>query len=146
MRKVRIRLIEPTKNKLQFVKVIKDCTNLGLVDSKYVCDDLHQSPHKSREVVILDGFDKDGVSYLEKLKSGLNALETGNFTVGLAQQIDRDIKLLKLGLVDDCDYITFIEDFIASNEDSSIFDLIMSKLSKDDIFDIFNEICKKIEQ
>ena len=50
--RIKIRLIEPCKNKLYFVKLIKDCTELGLKDSKEVCDRLHDRPGITEEIIV----------------------------------------------------------------------------------------------
>ena len=40
MRKIRFKLISKCDNKLQVVKLIKDCTELGLKDSKDIDDEM----------------------------------------------------------------------------------------------------------
>ena len=40
MRKIRFKLLSKCENKLQVVKLIKDCTELGLKDSKWIADDM----------------------------------------------------------------------------------------------------------
>jgi hypothetical protein len=43
MKKVKIRLIQPTSEKLKLVKLLKDCSGLGLKESLALCDNMHGS-------------------------------------------------------------------------------------------------------
>ena len=38
---IKLKLIEKAESKLQLVKLIKDCSGLGLRESKDICDNLH---------------------------------------------------------------------------------------------------------
>ena len=104
--RIRIQLIEPCKNKLYFVKLIKDCTDLGLKDSKEVCDRLHNRPDIIEEIVVKDSLDENGLHYSRKFINGMKNVE-GKFNVNGGLQWDRNIKMLSLGIADESDYIDF---------------------------------------
>ena len=57
-------------------------------------------------------------------------------------QWERNVKMLKLGIADEVDYIDFIKDYILNGFAGSenILNLALSKLSKKDIQEVFNTI------
>jgi ribosomal protein L7/L12 len=58
---VRIKLIENCPNKLQFVKLIKECSGLGLKEYKDICDRLHAG-----EIQTFEAREDDAVNYLAR--------------------------------------------------------------------------------
>ena len=150
-RKLRIKLISPTKQKLQFVKLIKDYSGLGLRESKDLCDSLHSNPHLVYEMPIRIDFgsntDLASLSTSGLIKKFISDLKNidGQFMVNGGVQWERDIKILKLGLADKSEYSDFIKNYIFDSfEDSeNILNLALSKLSKDQLEEVFNKI--KIE-
>ena len=109
--RIKIRLIEPCKNRLYFVKLIKDCTSLGLKDSKEVCDRLHASPHLIEEITVKDSLDENGMHYFRKFIEGMKNIE-GRFSVTGGTQWQRNIKMLSLGIADESEYIDFTNEFL----------------------------------
>jgi ribosomal protein L7/L12 len=62
---IKIKLIEKCANKLIFVKLIKDCSDLGLKESKDICDRLHSHPLETQSFVVR----QDGITnYAESTK------------------------------------------------------------------------------
>ena len=145
--RIRIQLIEPCKNKLYFVKLIKDCTDLGLKDSKEVCDRLHNRPDIIEEIVVKDSLDENGLHYSRKFINGMKNVE-GKFNVNGGLQWDRNIKMLSLGIADESDYIDFTNEFLIDNRNlevsGTILRFALSKLSKDELQEVFTEINKTL--
>ena len=52
--KVNIMLRENCPTKLMFVKILKEYTELGLKDTKEICDRLHEMPYRPVEIDIKD--------------------------------------------------------------------------------------------
>ena len=146
--KIRIQLIEICPNKLQFVKLIKDCTGLGLRDSKDVCDRLHDRPDLIEEINVREGVDENGVTYSKKFINGMKEFVLGEFIVTGGLQWDRNIKMLSLGIADESEYIDFTNEFLIDNRNLEVSETILrfalSKLSKDELQEVFNEINKTL--
>lgn len=145
--KIRIRLIEPCKNKLYFVKLIKDCTELGLKDSKEVCDRLHDRPGIIEEITVKDSLDENGTHYSRKFIESMKKIE-GRFSVTGGTQWQRNIKMLSLGIADESEYIDFTNEFLIDNRNLEVSENILrfalSKLSKDELQEVFTEINKTL--
>ena len=145
--KIRIQLIERCNGLLKFVKLIKDCTDLGLKDSKEVSYILHFNPHIIQEIITKDGVDENGVSYSRKFINGMKEVD-GKFNITGGLQWDRNIKMLSLGIADESDYIDFTNEFLIDNRNlevsENILRLALSKLSKGDLQEIFSEINKTL--
>lgn len=150
MRKIKIRLVRPTTQKLMLVKLIKDCSGLGLRESKDLCDRLHDFKNISVEMPIRDYESYDyntgltiptNVDYRAKFISGIKEID-GEFIVNGGIQWERNAKMLSLGIGDDSDYSDFIKEHIISNLDDSknILTFILSKLSKEELIEIFSKI------
>ena len=54
MKTIKIKLIQPTTQKLAFVKLIKECSGLGLRDAKDLCDNIHDYPERVHEMPVRD--------------------------------------------------------------------------------------------
>jgi hypothetical protein len=146
--KIRIQLIEKCPNKLQFVKLIKDCTGLGLRDSKDVCDRLHDRPDLIEEITVIDGVDENGITYSKKFINGMREVIQGKFNVTGGIQWQRNLKMLSLGIADESDYIDFTNEFLIDNRNLEVSQTILrfalSKLSKEELQEVFNEINKTL--
>jgi len=146
--KIRIQLIERCPNKLQFVKLIKDCTGLGLKEAKNVCDRLHDIPNTIEEITVLDSVDENGITYSRKFINGMKEFVLGEFIVTGGLQWDRNIKMLSLGIADESEYIDFVNEFLIDNRNLEVSETILrfalSKLSKDELQEVFNEINKTL--
>jgi hypothetical protein len=137
-RTLRIKLLEPTPNKLAFVKLIKYCSGLGLREAKDLCDELHKSPHLVQDMPLLP---TDDVDYSKRFKSEIKNVG-GKFLVNGGIQWERNIKMLKLGIGDESDYSEFIKDYILNGlvDSENLLTLALSKLSENDIKEVFNKI------
>lgn len=146
--KIRIQLIEKCPNKLQFVKLIKDCTGLGLRDSKDVCDRLHDRPDLIEEITVIDGVDENGITYSKKFINGMREVIQGKFNVTGGIQWQRNLKMLSLGIADESDYIDFTNEFLIDNRNLEVSETILrfalGKLSKEDLQEVFTEINKTL--
>jgi hypothetical protein len=150
MKTIKIKLVEPTPNKLAFVKLMKECSGLGLKEAKDLCDDLHQNPHIVREMPIRDWESYDyntGVTtpattdYRRKFTTEIKDVG-GRFVVNGGVQWDRNVKMLQLGIADKPDYIEFMKDYILNKFDNSedLLTFVLDKLSKEDLQEVFNKI------
>jgi hypothetical protein len=136
---IRIKLITPTPNKLAFVKLIKECSGLGLRESKDLCDELHKNPHIVQHMPIQNS--NGSINYRTHFTNEIKYVG-GEFLVNGGIQWDRNVKMLKLGIADEVDYVDFIKDYILNGFAGSenILNLALSKLSKNDIQEVFNTI------
>lgn len=137
-RTLRIKLLEPTPNKLVFVKLIKDCSGLGLREAKDLCDELHKFPHLVQDMPLLPTVDVD---YSKRFKNEIKNVG-GKFLVNGGIQWERNIKMLKLGIGDESDYSEFIKDYILNGlvDSENLLTLALSKISESDIKEVFNKI------
>lgn len=146
MKKIKIQLIERCTNKLSFVKLIKDCTELGLKDSKDVCDRLHDRPGTIEEILVKDGLDENNNTYAQRFINGMKNIE-GKFNVNGGTQWERNIKMLSLGIGEVSEYVDFTAEFITDNRNleisKSILNFVLSKLSKSELQETFDEIMEK---
>jgi hypothetical protein len=131
--KVKLKLLKPIQTKLMFVKLVKDCTNLGLKDSKEICEILHES--KKIEFDVVD---------FEKFKLGLKDMcQDGDIILNGGTSYLRNMKILSIGVADKNDYIDFISEYFEeSNFDNSknILILALQKLHEKDLIEIFEKI------
>ena len=143
MRKLRIKLLSKCENKLQVVKLIKDCTGLGLKDSKDIADDMFNKIGLVREIEIVEPYTKDGKVFnpFEEFTTKIN--QFGDFRVTGGLSWERDSKMLGLGIGETEDYATFVSDYMSYNnleENKIILEVIFSKLNKEDLIELVNQI------
>jgi hypothetical protein len=143
MRKLRIKLLSKCENKLQFVKLIKDCTGLGLKDSKDIADDMFNKIGLVREIEIVEPYTKDGKVFnpFEEFTTKIN--QFGDFQVTGGLSWERDSKMLGLGIGETEDYATFVSDYMSYNnleENKIILEVLFSKLNKEDLVELVNKI------
>ena len=132
---VRIKLIENCPNKLQFVKLIKECSNLGLKDSKDICDRLHAG-----EIQTFETREDDAINYVRKFRQDIVNCG-GKFQVSDGVEFQRNYKMLELGIGDDSDYIDFISESIFQNnlENSEEFlKFVLSKFNREQLVELFD--------
>jgi hypothetical protein len=149
MKTIKVKLIEKTPNKLAFVKLIKECSGLGLKEAKDLCDNIHNYPERVHEMPIRDWETYDyntGVTtpattdYRIKFTTEIKNIE-GRYVVNGGIQWQRNVKMLSLGIADKPDYIEFMKDYILNKFDNSedILTFVLDKLSKEDLQEIFNK-------
>lgn len=123
---------KPITDKLRFVKLIKSATNLNLLESKNICDELCQNLGK-KMIIEITNMD----SYNELKNNILNSFDHIQI-YGLAYE--RDYKILKIGVGDKLEYVEFIKNYIISSKDDYILDHILSKLDKQELINIIKDI------
>jgi hypothetical protein len=143
MRKLRIKLLSKCENKLQVVKLIKDCTGLGLKDSKDIADDMFNKIGLVREIEIVEPYIKDGKVFnpFEEFTTKIN--QFGDFQVTGGLSWERESKMLGLGIGETEDYATFVSDYMSYNnleENKMILETIFNKLEKKDLVELVNQI------
>ena len=147
---IKIKLVRPTAEKLKFVKLIKDCSGLGLKESKDLCDSMHSNPSKTFEMPIRDWETRDwstGITtptqtdYIKKFTTEIKDID-GEFFVNGGTQWERNIKMLRLGIADKSDYTDFMKEYILSKIGNSeeILNFVFDKVTKEELQEIFNKI------
>lgn len=120
MKTIKIKLVEPTPTKLSFVKLIKECSGLGLKEAKDLCDELHKNPCIVREMPIRDWESYDyntgkstpaTTDYRRKFITEIKDVG-GRFVVNGGVQWQRNVKMLSLGIADKLDYTEFMKDYL----------------------------------
>jgi hypothetical protein len=138
--KVNLMLRERCLNKLMFVKIVKEYTELGLKEAKDICDKLHETPYRP---VQIDLYPKMSGA-VDRLKQDLLDIDL-KFIMDGDKGFERERKLLTLGLGEKEDYISFFVEFgdLLDNQ-KEILNLALSKLSMEDLKEIFSKIKTKI--
>jgi hypothetical protein len=134
---IKIKLIEKCVNKLIFVKLIKDCSGLGLKESKDICDRLHSHPLEIQTFVVR----QDGITnYAKKFRDEISNAG-GKFIISGGTEFMRDFKILDLGIGDNEDYANFIIDYYENSfEDQKEFlKFVLSKLNREELLSIFEK-------
>ena len=130
-------LRENCPTKLIFVKILKNYTELGLKETKEICDRLHEMPYKPIEIDIND-------SDVDQFRQALLDIEL-NFIMNGDRKFERERKLLTLGLGEKEDYISFfVECGDLFDNQKEILNLALNKLSVEDLNEIFSKIKTKI--
>jgi len=140
--KIRIKLLSKCENKLGVVKLIKNCTELGLRDSKYLADDIFHNIGLTREIELREPYIRDGEMF-NTYKEISRIKDFGDFYVTGGLSWERDLKMLNLGIGELEDYSQFISEYIKFNdinETKLILENILSKLEKQDLVEIINKI------
>jgi hypothetical protein len=142
--KVTIETISKATNRLVMVKLIKDCTGLDLRQSKFIMEDLED---RKVEIEVLDGFylpppTFQKITYIDRLKEVLNNGSTGGKYIITYFDLEsiREYKLLSLGIGERIDYENFMLYKMRNENDEKFLELILKKLSIDDLIEIFKEI------
>jgi hypothetical protein len=142
--KVTIETISKATNRLVMVKLIKDCTGLDLRQSKFIMEDLED---RKVEIEVLDGFylpppTYQKITYIDRLKEVLNNGSTGGKYIISYFDLEsiREYKLLSLGIGERIDYENFMLYKMRNENDEKFLELILKKLSIDDLIEIFKEI------
>lgn len=149
MKNIKIKLVKPATQKLAFVKLIKECSGLGLKEAKDLCDDLHKYPEVVREMPIRDWEDYDYTTgkttpaitdFRKKFTTEIKNID-GKFIVNGGIQWERDVKMLQLGIAEKSDYTEFMKDYILNKFDNSedLLTFVLDKFSKEDLQELFNK-------
>ena len=142
-RKIRMKLISECKNKLQVVKLIKDCTELGLKDSKDIADDMFNHIGLVKEIDLIEPYIKEGKTFNPYEEFTKNIHNFGHFQITGGISWERDAKMLGIGVGDIEDYANFVSDYMSYNntdENRMILEVLFSKLEKEDLVELVNKI------
>jgi hypothetical protein len=150
MKSIKIKLIEPTTQKLAFVKLIKECSGLGLKEAKDLCDNIHSYPERVYEMPIRDWETHDYITgkttpaITDFRKKFITEIKNtgGRFVINGGVQWERDVKMLQLGIAEKSDYTEFMKDYILNKFDNSedLLIFVLDKFSKEDLQEAFNKI------
>jgi hypothetical protein len=133
MKKIRMKCIQKTPNKLALVKLIKQVSDLGLKDSKNIVDTFDYDINMSVEFEILNN------KSIEIFRNELKEIG-GQYSVNGGVEFDRELKLLKLGLGQEKDYVDFISENLSYTNNEDIIKFILGKLNKEDLIQIINKL------
>lgn len=120
-----------------FVKILKDYTGLGLRDSKDICDILHEFPYRPVEFLLDPPADILPNEYAKSFREELSEMGL-EFDMSGGTDFERNRKLLVLGLGDKEDYVSFLQEELINQKE--LLNLVLNKLSKDDLKEIFDNI------
>lgn len=143
MIRIRIKLLSKCENKLQVVKLIKDCTELGLKQAKDLADEMFNKIGLVREIELREPYLKDGKSFVPIDEFTTKIKDFGDFQVTGGISWERDSKMLGLGIGDVEDYATFVSDYMTYNNSEKnkiILESLFNKLKKEDLVELVNQI------
>lgn len=145
MIKIRIKVLSEcdSRNKLYVVKLIKECTELGLKEAKWMADDMFSCVGVVKEIELKEPYLKRDGETFNPLKEIMKIKNYGDFQVTGGISWLRDSKMLSLGIGDTEDYARFMSECITYNdvdENKRILELIFNKLSKEDLVELVNQI------
>lgn len=139
MRTLRIKY-KKCNNKLAFVKLVKDCTRLGLKDSKDIADKIWENPDIVAEIKLSDNYQReDGIfDTYKEFTSNIN--DIGDFEISGGIQWERNLKMLSLSIGEHEDYIDFLSDWIKYNKKDDVIKSMLSKIKKEDLVELVKQI------
>lgn len=143
MRKIRFKLLSKCDNKLQVVKLIKDCTGLGLRESKDIADEMFNHIGLVKEIELREPYIKEGKTFNPYEEFAKNIQDFGHFHVTGGLSWERDAKMLGIGVGDVEDYANFVSEYMSynnSDENKMILEVLFSKLKKEDLVELVNQI------
>lgn len=140
---IRFKLLSKCDNKLQVVKLIKDCTGLGLKDSKDIADLMFNNVGLVREIELTEPYIRDGKVFNPYQEFTTKIKEFGDFYVTGGLSWERNAKMLSIGVGETQDYVNFVSEFMTLNnleENKLILESLFSKLEKEDLVELVNQI------
>lgn len=141
--KIRFKLLSRCDNKLQVVKLIKDCTGLGLKDSKDIADLMFTNIGLVREIELCEPYVREGSLFNPYEQFTTKIRDFGDFELTGGLSWERDAKMLGLGIGELEDYVNFVSEYLTLNnaeQNKIILESIFSKLEKKDLVDLVNKI------
>lgn len=140
---IRIKLLSKCENKLQVVKLIKDCTLLGLKDSKWIADDMFNHIGLVKEIELRESYIRGGETFNPYEEFIKNIHKFGDFQVTGGLSWERNSKMLSIGLGEVEDYANFVSEYMSYNDlnkNKIILESIFNKLDKQDLVELVNQI------
>ena len=138
-----MKLISKCDNKLQVVKLIKDCSGLGLRESKDIADEMFNYIGLVKEIELREPYLREGKTFNPYDELTKNIHQFGDFQVTGGLSWERDAKMLGIGVGDIEDYAHFVSDYMSYNntdENKTILENLFSKLDKKDLVELVNKI------
>jgi hypothetical protein len=139
--KVKLLLKKNCQTKMMLLKILKNHTGFGLKDSKDICDRLHELPYRPVEFLLDPPVDILPNEYVKSFREELSEMGL-EFDMSGGTEFERNRKLLSLGIGDKEDYVSFLEENLIDQKE--LLNLVLNKLSKDDLKEIFGKIKTKI--
>lgn len=143
MKTLRFKLLSDCEHKLQVVKLIKDCTSLSLRESKDLADSMFNNVGSVREIELREPYLREGKIFKPYEEFTTKIKELGDFYVTGGLSWERNFKMLSLGVADAEDYVNFVSEYMTLNnieENKLILENIFSKLNKEDLVELVNQI------
>ena len=143
MRRIRFKLLSKCENKLQVVKLIKDCTGLGLKDSKDIADLMFNNIGLVREIELIEPYLREGKMFDTYQEFTTKIKNFGDFYVTGGLSWERNAKMLSLGVGDTEDYVNFVSEYMTLNnveENKLLLESLFNKLKKEDLVELVNKI------
>lgn len=141
--RIRIKLLSKCENKLQVLKLIKDCTGLGLRESKDIADLMFNNIGLVREIELTEPYLREGNVFNPYQEFTTKIKEFGDFQVTGGLSWERNVKMLSLGIGETGDYVNFVSEYMTLNnkeENKEILEVLFSKLKKEDLVELVNQI------
>lgn len=142
MRTLRIRY-KNCSNKLAFVRLVRDCTLLGLKESKDIADKIWNNQLVIAEINLAENYIREGKLFETYKEFTTNINSIGEFEVSGGLEWERDLKMLRLGIGNIEDYVNFASDYMSYNnteENKIILQALLNKLKKEDLVELVNQI------
>lgn len=139
---IRFKLLSKCENKLQVVKIIKDCSIYGLKDSKDIADDMFNHIGLVKELELTEPYLRDG-NVFYPYEEFLKIKNYGDFQISGGLSWERDAKMLGLGIGEIDDYANFVSEYMTHNnteENKMLLENLFTKLKKDDLVELVNKI------
>ncbi len=127
--KIRIICNSKTKSSLAFVKALKEFSGYGLKEAKDCADSLHANGEVN--------FDYHGSSSdISQFRKFINELPDGSYIVNGGVEVERERKLLSMGLGTQNEYIDFLSGVNATVDTIEVLRLALSYLPNETLAEI----------
>jgi hypothetical protein len=135
---IKVKLINDCNNKLRFVKNVKELCDLGLRDAKDIVDRICQKPYTTFEFEVpMSTSTKEAYDKLTYDLKPDNILEING-----GSQLQREIKMLQLGVGERKDYLDFLKQHIQTNFGNSdeMLTFVLDKLTQEQLQETIDKI------
>jgi hypothetical protein len=133
MRTIRIRCVN-CKNKLAFVKLLKECSDLGLKEAKDIADTIFDNVSMFAEVELSEPFTDNYRKFTTEIKN------IGSFEIWGGVEWERELKMLQLSVGEVDEYVDFLSDWSFHSGDKQFFKTLLSKLDKETLVELTKQI------
>jgi hypothetical protein len=133
MRTIRIRCVN-CKSKLAFVKLLKECSDLGLKEAKDIADIIFDNSSVFAEVELSEPFTDNYRKFTTEIKN------IGSFEIWGGVEWERELKMLQLSVGEVDEYVDFLSDWSFHSGDKQFFKTLLSKLDKETLVELTKQI------